>query len=148
MVALPVISFSIPAVVGKGRPRFTKDGRVYTPKQTHDAERAIANAYKDASAYEHASAVLAAPKDERVNVTIAIQKPLPKSAKVESDYFLVKPDIDNVGKLVLDGLNGVAYADDAQVTKLTIVKRPRFKGIEAQTSVTVSWGPELTFLGE
>lgn len=29
-----------------------------------------------------------------------------------------KPDIDNILKIVLDGLNGVAYADDKQVIEV------------------------------
>lgn len=33
-----------------------------------------------------------------------------------------KPDIDNVIKAVLDGLNGVAYADDSQVVALSASK--------------------------
>jgi Holliday junction resolvase RusA-like endonuclease len=32
------------------------------------------------------------------------------------------PDIDNLVKLVLDGLNGLVYADDCQVTSLHAVK--------------------------
>ena len=32
-------------VIGKGRPRFTRQGRTYTPKKTLDYERAIKRAY-------------------------------------------------------------------------------------------------------
>jgi len=31
-------------------------------------------------------------------------------------------DVDNLGKSVLDSLNGIAYVDDRQVTKLTVEK--------------------------
>ena len=34
----------------------------------------------------------------------------------------IHPDIDNLAKFVLDGLNGVAYADDRQVVKLVVYK--------------------------
>ncbi len=34
-----------------------------------------------------------------------------------------KPDADNLAKLVLDGMNGVLIADDAQITTLIIKKR-------------------------
>lgn len=34
-----------------------------------------------------------------------------------------KPDIDNIAKVVLDALNGVAYHDDSQVTNLKVRKR-------------------------
>ena len=33
-----------------------------------------------------------------------------------------KPDLDNIAKIILDGLNGVAYTDDKQVTSLEIEK--------------------------
>ena len=33
-----------------------------------------------------------------------------------------KPDADNIGKIILDALNGIAYADDNQVTQLNIKK--------------------------
>lgn len=35
----------------------------------------------------------------------------------------VKPDTDNVAKIVLDALNGIAYHDDAQIVQLTVLKR-------------------------
>lgn len=33
-----------------------------------------------------------------------------------------RPDVDNLGKLVADALNGVAYLDDAQVVRSTVEK--------------------------
>jgi Holliday junction resolvase RusA-like endonuclease len=35
---------------------------------------------------------------------------------------VVKPDLDNVAKLILDALNGVAWHDDNQIARLTISK--------------------------
>jgi Holliday junction resolvase RusA-like endonuclease len=35
----------------------------------------------------------------------------------------VKPDADNVAKIVLDALNGSAFCDDAQVVHLQVLKR-------------------------
>ena len=34
-----------------------------------------------------------------------------------------KPDMDNIAKIILDSLNGLAYLDDKQVTKLVIWKK-------------------------
>ena len=33
-----------------------------------------------------------------------------------------KPDLDNVAKIVLDSLNGIAYSDDSQIVKLNVEK--------------------------
>jgi Holliday junction resolvase RusA-like endonuclease len=33
-----------------------------------------------------------------------------------------KPDIDNIAKIILDSLNGIAYKDDTQVVSLTVHK--------------------------
>ena len=39
------------------------------------------------------------------------------------DWATKKPDSDNIIKIVLDGLNKVAYHDDAQICKLSFEKR-------------------------
>lgn len=36
---------------------------------------------------------------------------------------IIKVDVDNLGKFVLDALNGVVYADDKQVVRLVLTKR-------------------------
>ena len=36
---------------------------------------------------------------------------------------MVKPDWDNIGKIVCDALNGIAYKDDAAITDATVCKR-------------------------
>lgn len=33
-----------------------------------------------------------------------------------------KPDCDNIGKIVADNLNGIAYKDDAQIVSMVIEK--------------------------
>ena len=37
-------------------------------------------------------------------------------------HIIKKPDSDNIAKVVLDALNGVAYIDDKDVVKLTVTK--------------------------
>ena len=41
----------------------------------------------------------------------------------DSDWVTKKPDSDNIIKIVLDGLNKVAYHDDAQICKLSFEKK-------------------------
>ena len=38
-------------------------------------------------------------------------------------WHVKRPDIDNLEKWVLDGLNGLAYKDDSQVVKVQTIKR-------------------------
>lgn len=47
-----------------------------------------------------------------------------KAAALAGEYVPVrKPDLDNIAKLILDALNGAAYADDSHVGRLVLSKR-------------------------
>ena len=53
--------------------------------------------------------------------------------KAKSNKMLqpaLKPDADNIAKIVCDGLNGIAYKDDKQITCLTVDKVWAEDGIE------------------
>lgn len=111
-------------IVGKGRPRFTRNGHTYTPDATSAAERLIA-ACARGSEYKH---TIEAPR--AVSVLLEAIYPVPKSwpkskrkLALAGDLVpVVKPDLDNVVKLALDALNGVAYEDDAQVAAIGALK--------------------------
>lgn len=121
-----VILFAVPGQPrGKGRPRFARRGAhvtTYTDDQTAAYENLVALAYKAAGGQYRA--------DAPIEVEIVAHYKIPKSASKRKRQAMIdgairpqtKPDIDNVVKGVLDGLNGVAYADDKQVTKLAIEK--------------------------
>lgn len=106
---------------GKARPRFSsRSGAVYTPRETREYEKRIAMAYK-----------LSGGKmlDGKVQVGILaafkIPKSWPRRKKEEAEAGKVipgKPDIDNILKVVLDGLNGYSYEDDKNVTDVNCVK--------------------------
>lgn len=107
---------------GKGRPRFTKTGRVYTPTETAHYESLVGLSYRNsARGYKFTSPV-------RVTVK-AYQKPPKKSKKVVEDMLsgrilpTKKPDADNIAKIILDGLNHVAWDDDTQVVEMMVTKR-------------------------
>ena len=103
---------------GKARPRFA-NGHAYTPKQTADYERQIKNAFIAAGG----------EKIENDGVIIEIDVYYKKTAADKKKLSPTKkPDIDNICKIVLDGLNGVAYADDKQVISLTANKYFALKG--------------------
>lgn len=108
---------------GKARPRFnSKTKSTYTLGKTVQYENKIMTAYLNAGGNKFDSAVC---------ITIVASFGIPKStSNVKRCKMLTceilpekRPDIDNIVKAVLDGLNGVAYADDKQVTDLFVIKR-------------------------
>lgn len=120
-------------VVGKGQPRMdTRSNRMYKPRKTQDAMNTVAAAYV-------AQLGRTKPCAGPVSVTVLAYKPLPKSRpkKVVSEPFTVKPDSDNISKLVLDALTGLAYIDDAQVTALCIRKMDRTRNDEEHLVITI-----------
>lgn len=128
------VSFDVWGKVrGKGRPRFTRGGHAYTPKATRDYEMAIREAY------ENATGRPPEPFSGPISVCIMTYRQLPKSTpkSVISEPDTHKPDIDNVAKIVLDALNGVAWEDDAQVVSLTVSKLKRTRSPE-KLSVSIT----------
>lgn len=109
-------------IVGKGRPRFTRSGRTYTPKRTTDYERTIKTAYLNKYSYLSQKAL-------RIKICayleVARSHPKVKKSKMLMNLLQCtkKPDIDNITKVVLDALNKVAYQDDTQVVELVAIKR-------------------------
>lgn len=112
---MSMVYFFVPGKVqGKARPRFSsKSGTVYTPGKTKSYERQIAEAYEVQEGL---------CREGRVMVVIEAVFPIPKSwTRAKKAEALAgklppgKPDIDNILKVVLDGLNDVAYEDDKQV---------------------------------
>ena len=132
------VSFIIPgAPTGKGRPRVTSIGghaRTYTPEKTRSREGIVASLCMDAM---QGRAALAGP----VEVMIAIEAPIPaswsrvKRAAAAGKPCAVKPDLDNVVKLLLDAVNGIAFGDDRQVVSLAASK---IYGHEPRTTVQIT----------
>ena len=120
------ITFEVPGEPrGKGRPRFSKDGHAYTDSETRAYENKIIAYYrKQLGAFQW-------PDSAFISVTVTAHYPIPKSATkaakamMEAGAILPsrKPDIDNVLKVVLDALNGVAYKDDSRVVEVCAGKR-------------------------
>ena len=111
--------------VGKGRPKFG-NGRTYTPEKTVNYENLVQVCFM--KAYPGAEPIKA-----RVPVVVLMTAfypiPVRKSEKQRDRMTAglvvptVKPDADNVAKIVLDALNGIAYYDDAQIVGLHVLKR-------------------------
>ena len=106
---------------GKGRPRMNRrTGQVYTPASTKAYESEIRQAFLRQGGESFAGAP--------VMVEIEAQYPMPKSwSKKRKDearntYSGVKADIDNLAKVLLDGMQGCVMDNDQQVVILVASK--------------------------
>lgn len=101
---------------GKGRPRFTRQGRVFTDAKTVAYERAVLASAKVVLA---GSPPLDGPVFLRVDAFMQIPKSASKRRRADMLAGVERPtktpDWDNLGKIVCDALNGVAFRDDSQV---------------------------------
>jgi Holliday junction resolvase RusA-like endonuclease len=107
---------------GKERPRFyrKRSGRgigSYTPKKTVSAEMQIRGAF-----YQFGGRLLMFGKAP-IFCDIEARFPRAKRTKNGTRHCQKKPDWDNIGKLVCDSLNKVAYWDDSQICRGSVVKR-------------------------
>lgn len=125
---------------GKGRPRFTRNKNgcvlgVFTPEKTAVYEKEIQWAYLLAHRDKE---IIQGPVALEVIAVLPVAKSESKKLKERKLGGVVpptvKPDVDNVAKIIMDGLNGVAYADDKQVTELFVSK---CYGEEAKTIVKI-----------
>lgn len=136
------IEFSARLVAGKQRHRLDRrHARMYTPDETLRAERAIAAACREAMAEAGIQPLPFGPH-EPVILTVDAYRPLPESRpkSVRSEPDTYKPDADNEAKLVMDALNGLVWADDAQVVDLHVRKHPRARGQSARMDISIAPG--------
>jgi Holliday junction resolvase RusA-like endonuclease len=121
------IRFVIPGEPkGKARPRvFTNNqGRrqAITPKETLSYENLVKWVYQNT----YGARKLEGELEARIVAMYSIPKSMTKKNRqlIEEGKLhpTKKPDLDNVAKIVLDSLNGIAYSDDSQIVKLNIEK--------------------------
>lgn len=127
--------------VGKGRPRFSKNGHAYTPQKTRDFEKRVRSA-----AWAEMQRSGLKPSFRRINMIITSYFDIPKSysnrKKLECQAGIIipkRPDVDNIGKAVADACNGIVYDDDAQIWFLAMSKQYCDEGQEAHIRVKVQW---------
>lgn len=122
-----MVTLVIPlAPMPKARPRVV-NGRAYTPAATAAYERSI----KLAAAHLR-------PMEGPLNVSIAFIFPRLKSSRSAArEAKSTRPDVDNLIKAVLDGLNGLAFHDDGQVTRVSGEKWIAAAEEEAHIEVTI-----------
>ena len=113
---------------GKGRPKFDTRGpyvRAVTPKKTADYEALVKMEYQaqcDGFMFS---------RDAALGMLVTAYKPIPKSTSKKKRVLMLgdiirptkKPDWDNVGKIVCDALNKIAFCDDTQIVDGRVIKR-------------------------
>lgn len=105
---------------GKGRPRLGRWG-TYTPQKTVDYENLVKFSY------------LQITNDKLVDCAIKIKikayfEPPKSTSKKKYKELIGKPytkypDGDNICKAVCDGLNGIAFDDDKQISEIHVYKK-------------------------
>lgn len=113
--------------VGKGRPKFDTRGpyvRAVTPKKTANYETLVRMEY-EAQCHGHFFS-----KEDALGMKITVHKSSPASTSRRKFAQMLdriirpgkKPDWDNIGKIICDALNGVAFHDDAQIVDGRVIK--------------------------
>jgi Holliday junction resolvase RusA-like endonuclease len=121
------IAFTVPGPPrGKGRPRATTingHARMYTDAKTASYENLVALACQQVM---DGRQPMACPVDLRIRVRLvppASTSKATRAAMLDGRWPPAKrPDLDNCFKAISDGLNGVAYSDDALIVSLTATK--------------------------
>lgn len=102
---------------GKQRPRVTRKGNTYTPAETVQYENLVRIEYRrQCGDYRF-------PDDAALDMRIMAYYAIPKSASKKKRQEMLehrirplkKSDWDNVGKIIADSLNEIAYKDDVQI---------------------------------
>lgn len=107
-------------IQGKARPRIVQ-GHAFTPQHTVVYENWVRSCYQ-----EQCGKYFEGP----VSATIIVNCKIPQSYSKKRVKAILegkelptkKPDLDNVAKIILDSLNGIAYNDDAQVVGLFVCR--------------------------
>ena len=112
--------------VPKKRPRVTRYGHAYTPKESLAYETEVANMAKSAMG---SSEALETPVAVYIYINYAVPPSYSKKRREACLNGSERPtganlgDIDNVAKQILDACNGIVYKDDRQVVSLHVTKR-------------------------
>lgn len=108
--------------VGKQRPKFSRQGafvKTYTPDKTLVYENFVKMLWIESGQQKLHGAILV---EIVANFKIPASVSKKKRELMKGEYYTHKPDADNIAKIVLDPLNGLAFDDDSQVVVLTVSK--------------------------
>lgn len=115
-----------------GRAATVRDVKIYTPSETGQYKNLIKLAARDAGV-----TMIEGP----VELIIYAFWPMKGAPRKREPRPMIrkdtKPDIDNVAKIVMDALEGIAFSNDGQVSDLTARKRHAQQGGQARVEVSV-----------
>jgi Holliday junction resolvase RusA-like endonuclease len=121
------IYFEVPGEpFAKQRPRAARKGRyvtIYTPRETKEYESKVVSYYNRT----YRGKELKGNLEATIEAIFSVPKTAKKSEIEDMQDGITphnkKPDVDNVAKVCLDALNGVAFEDDSSISSLMINKR-------------------------
>ena len=112
--------------VAKGRPRFSTRGKfpvAYTPEKTKNYESEVAMMAKAAMG---ASEPLEGALEAFIYVTFPVpasySKKRTEACLIDSEKHTKRPDLDNVIKCVIDGMDKIVFLNDSQITSIHSTK--------------------------
>lgn len=126
--AMKSIRFSIPGQpMGKQRPRVVHNGsfsQAFTPKETVSYENLVRVLYREAAKGKRFT------DEDMLDVRVIAYYSIPKSTSKKKRKMMLehkirpgkKPDWDNIGKIICDSLNTVAYRDDSSIVDAQVRK--------------------------
>jgi Holliday junction resolvase RusA-like endonuclease len=124
------MKFTVPGEpTGKARPRVgNRPGftQTYTPEKTATYENLVRLEFQHAANAQGYMPILEGPVRVRIDAYYSVPKSTSRKRWREMLAGWVhptkKPDWDNIGKIVCDALNGIAYRDDSQVVDGRVLK--------------------------
>ena len=124
MAAKETIKFEVLGKpVAKARPRLSKAGYAYTPTKTVNYENLVRYTFQSEFPYHKPfTGVIEANITAIFEIPKSYTKKKTKELLETHNNYSHKPDLDNIAKIILDSLNGIAYRDDSQVTILHLNK--------------------------
>jgi Holliday junction resolvase RusA-like endonuclease len=146
------ISFTVPGKPkGKGRPRFARVGdyvKTYTPAETRAWEQVIRDAFIDKA--EELGIIYPRADYGSIQIWIRCFFPVPQAwPKWKKEYAAGETmphttkgaDWDNLGKIICDALNTVAWQDDAHISDGWVIRR---YSTNPRTEVQIIFYPPIT----
>jgi Holliday junction resolvase RusA-like endonuclease len=113
-----------------GKPITQGSMSVFNGRVVHQKSKEL-TAWRNA-VHAACAAVMDRPLTGAVQVEATFTLDKPKATRRTMPY--VRPDIDKLARAILDGLTGIAFADDGQVTRLVCEKQYGIPGAHIRVS--------------